>query len=78
VLAQDPADQLDPELLPVIVDVVDQRGEGRSSSAAKKAEAVFRIAFARRSSRFSRSSSTSRARSSVVSPGALPVSTRAC
>jgi hypothetical protein len=48
------------------------------SSSAKKADALLRISFARRSSRFSRSSSTSRARSSVVRPGALPASMRAC
>ena len=66
---EDPADRLDAELLAMLVDVVDQRVEGRSSSAAKKAEADFRIAFARRSSRTSRSNSAIRARSSVVVPG---------
>ena len=44
----------------------------------EEADALLRISFARRSSRFSRSSSTSRARSSVVRPGALPASMRAC
>jgi hypothetical protein len=68
-LGEDPADRLDSVLLLVLVDVVDQRVEGRSSSAAKKAEALFKIAFARRSSRTSRSSSLIRARSSVVVPG---------
>ena len=54
VLGQHRADRLDPETCPV---------EGhylldwRSSSAPKKADAAFKISFARRSSRFSRSSS---------------------
>ena len=48
----------------MLVDEPHERGDGRSSSAAKKAEAVFKIAFARRSSRFSRSRSTRRRRSS--------------
>jgi hypothetical protein len=45
---------------------------------AKKTDAVFRISFARRNSRFSRSSSFNRARSSLVRPGRLPssISTR--
>ena len=42
---QDPADWLDPELLFVGVDVANY-GFGRSSSAAKKAEADFKIALA--------------------------------
>jgi hypothetical protein len=53
----------------MLVDKPHERGDGRSSSAAKKAEAVFKIAFARRSSRFSRSNSTSRRRSSLETPG---------
>ena len=48
-----------------------------SSSVAKKSDADFRISFARRSSRFSRSSSFSFARSSVVRPGRRPSSTSA-
>ena len=48
---------------------------GRSSSAAKKADAVFKIALARRSSAFSRFSRFSSADSSVVSPGRWPAST---
>jgi hypothetical protein len=64
-LGEDGADRLDPELILVRVDVRDQRCCGRSSSAAKKADAVFKIAFARRSSRFSRSSSTTRAAGST-------------
>jgi hypothetical protein len=45
-----------------------------SSAAAKNAEAVFRISFARRNSRTSRSSSPIRAASSLVRPGAVPTS----
>src|SRR5688500_18798331 len=57
VLGEHQADRLDPELtaLPVrdrvvavLVDEPHEPGEGRSSSAAKKADAVFKIAFARR------------------------------
>ena len=40
----------------VLVDEPHERGDGRSSSVAKKAEAVFKIAFALRSSRFAASS----------------------
>ncbi len=69
-LGEDGADRLDPELFLVLVDVGDQRCEGRSSSAAKKADALLRIAFARRSSRFSRSNSTIRATGSSVTTGA--------
>ncbi|OHV28898.1 hypothetical protein BBK14_17330 [Parafrankia soli] len=47
------------------------------SSAAKKADADFRISFARRSSRFSRSSSASRAATSVGTPAFVPASTSA-
>ncbi len=54
------ADRLDPVLVPVGVDELDDHRCGRSSSAAKKADALFRIAFARRNSRFSRSNSASR------------------
>src|SRR3954469_18195521 len=68
------ADRLDPELVFVFVDVADGQREGRSSSAAKKADALFRMAFARRSSRTSRSSSASRDASSVVVPGRVPAS----
>jgi hypothetical protein len=66
---------LDPELptidhvVTMLLDEPHERGDGRSKSAAKKADAVFKIAFARRSSRFSRSNSTSRRRSSLDTPG---------
>ncbi len=68
-LGEDAADRLDPVFELVAVDEGDDQREGRSSSAAKKADALFRIAFARRSSRTSRSSSASRVASSVVVPG---------
>src|SRR4051794_28514668 len=54
VLGEHGTDRLDAEPLPVIVDVGDDYRSRRSSSAwAKKADAVFRISFARRSSAFS-------------------------
>jgi hypothetical protein len=57
----------------MIVDERDHHFARRSSSAwAKYAEAFFRISFARRSAKFSRSSCFSRCRSSVVSPGRWP------
>ena len=62
----------------MLVDEPHERGDGRSSSAAKKADAVFKIAFARRSSRFSRSSSASRADRSVLPRAAAPASIWAC
>src|SRR5664280_743284 len=49
------ADRLDPERVLVLLDVVHGQREGRSSAAAKKTDADSRIAFARRSSRTSRS-----------------------
>ncbi len=45
---------------------------------AKQADAVFKIAFALRSSRFSRSRSTRRRRSSLERPGLVPASIWAC
>src|SRR5664280_301785 len=71
------ADRLDPERVPVLLDVVHDQREGRSSAAAKKPDADSRIAFARRSSRTSRSSSPSRAAAAVVVPGQPPASTSA-
>src|SRR5699024_290879 len=56
-------------------DVVDDYRKGRSSSAAKKANADFRISLARRSSRFFFSSSARRSASVVVCPGFSPLST---
>jgi len=57
-------------------EVHDQR-EGRSSSAAKKAEAAFKIEFARRSSAISRFNRFSSTDSSVVTPARVPWSTSA-
>jgi hypothetical protein len=68
-------DRLDSELLPLGVDIGDDYFNRRSSSAAaKNAEAVRRISFARRSSRFSFSNSAIRRRSSLVVPGRPPPS----
>jgi hypothetical protein len=67
------ADRLDPEPLSVRVDERDHL-LGPSSSTAKKADAAFKISLARRSSRFSRSSSVRRCRSSVESHGRWPSS----
>jgi hypothetical protein len=66
-IVQDCADRLDSELLPL----------DNPLAAAKNAEAVVRISFARRNSRTSRSSSAIRATSSLVRPGAVPASTSA-
>ena len=71
---EDFADGLDSELLTVLIDVVDHHLCGRSSSAAKKAEALFKIALARRSSLFSCSSSEMRCLSAVVTPPMIPSS----
>ena len=78
---QHAADRLDPEPVPMGVDVRHHRGYllRRSSAAwAKYADAVLRISFVRFSSRFSRSSAASRSRSLVVRPGCWPVSRSAC
>jgi hypothetical protein len=53
-------------------------GSRGSSSLAKKADAAFKISFARRSSWFSRRSRFSSADSSLVDPGRAPASTSAC
>ena len=53
---EDAADGLDPELFAILVDERDHFVVGRSSSAAKNAEAAFRISFARRASASSRRS----------------------
>src|SRR5690625_4504179 len=74
---QNTADGLDPELISIQIDVSDHLVVGRSSSAAKKADAVFRISFARRSSAFSRFSLRIWACSSEDTPGFLPASTSA-
>jgi hypothetical protein len=69
---QGPADRLDPEPVTMRVNVAGHLGRRPSSSAAKKAEAVRRISFARRSSRTSRSSAAMRCCSAVVTPGRWP------
>src|SRR5690606_22635476 len=75
---QNPADRLDPILLAMLADEAGHRLNGRSSSAwAKYADALRRISFACRSSRFSRSSAFSRSASSVGTPARLPLSTSA-
>src|SRR5215211_5090014 len=68
-----PAEEPDLETIPTLVDEAGHL-RGRSSSWAKNTLASFRIWLARRSSRFSFSSSTMRARSSVVVPGRVPLS----
>src|SRR5699024_8792940 len=64
---EDAADGLDPELLAMHVDERDHFVVGRSSSAAKNAEAAFRISLARLASASSRRSR--RFSSSSGSPG---------
>src|SRR6056297_270485 len=76
---QNTGDRLDPENLAMLFDEGNHLRNGRSSSAwAKYADAFFRISLAVRSSRFSRSSCSSRARSSVVRPARSPASRAAC
>ena len=74
-LGQHAADRLDAEHLFVIVDVVDDCGYWRSSSAAKKTDADFRISLARLSSLFSARSLRISAAMSVVTPPRRPEST---
>ena len=59
----------------VFADEVHDQWEGRSSSAAKKADAAFKIAFALLSSAFSRFNLLISKASSVVAPGRAPAST---
>ena len=77
VLAEHPADRLDPEPFLLLADEPHERPSGRSSSAAKKADAAFRISFARRSSATSRFSVLICSFSPVVIPGRVPASTSA-
>ena len=72
--AQDPADRPDPETTFVFVDVRGLQRRAGSSRAAKKAEAVVRISFARRSSAFSARSCLS---SAIASRAARSVSAAA-
>src|SRR5436190_10940980 len=72
------ADRLDPIRFPMIIDERDHGFTRRSSSAwAKYADALRRISFACRSSRFSRSSAFSFSAISVGTPARLPLSTSA-
>lgn len=67
------ADRLAPVSLAVGVDESHHHLGRRSSSAwAKKADALRKISFTRRSSRTSRSSCLRRSRSSLVRPGRIP------
>jgi hypothetical protein len=61
----------------VLADELHDDREGRSSSAAKKADAAFRIAFARLSSAISRFSRRTSADSCDVVPARSPASTSA-
>ena len=67
--AEHAADGLDPETIAVFVDERDHLVVGRSSSAAKNADAVFKISLARRSSLFSLFNLRISTDSSVVTPG---------
>jgi hypothetical protein len=79
VVGEDPADRLDAaEAVLVLVDERYERVCGRSSSAAKKLAAAFRISLARFSSAFSFFNTLSWADSSVVAPGRVPVSISCC
>ena len=56
----------------MLVDELHERGDGRSSSAAKKAEAVFKIAFAPAQTIVRRSSATAISREIVVDQRSEP------
>jgi hypothetical protein len=73
-LGEDGTNRFDPELILVLIDVLDDQREGRSNSAAKKTAALFKIPLARRSSRFSRSSAAIRSASVLLVPGRSPAS----
>src|SRR5699024_9255345 len=83
-LAQGGADRLDSELSAlhdvgtVVVDEGHDHLYWRSSSAPKKDAARFKISFARRSSRTSRSRAFTRSDSSVLTPATSPASMSAC
>src|SRR5256714_10199600 len=77
VFGQLPADRLDREHLPVLVDEPHERGCDRSSSAAKKTDAALRISLARLSSATSRRSFLISAASWDVTPGRAPALTSA-
>lgn len=69
------ADELDPELIAIGIDIGEQFVAGRSSSAAKNADAVFKISLALRKSATSRLSLRISACSELVVPGRSPAST---
>jgi hypothetical protein len=71
---QHTADELDSELIAMSIDVGDHFVAGRSSSAAKNADADFRISLALRNSAFSRLSLRISACSELVTPGRSPAS----
>ena len=73
-IAQCRTDRIDSVFIAVSRDELHDQRCGRSISAAKKAEACFKIVFARRSSRFSRSNAAMRSASSLVVPGRTPPS----
>ena len=84
-LGQGGADRLDTPPQPVtltpvgvLVDELRDQREGRSSSAAKKADAAFRMALARLRSAFSRFNRRTSKDSSVAVPGRSPPSTCPC
>jgi len=73
------ADRLVPEAVLEVFDVGDDYLSRRSSSAAaKNADAVRKISFARRSSAFSRLKVCSSTATSFDTPGRRPVSTSIC
>src|SRR5690606_31049659 len=71
---EDAAEELDPELIPMLVDEADHVGQGRSSSFAKNTLAALRTSFAFRSSAFSRRSRLFSSATSVGTPGRCPAS----
>ena len=62
----------------VLVNIANHHRAGRSSSAAKKADAVRRISFVRLSSAFSLRRRLFSAAMSLVIPGSVPASMLAC
>src|SRR5207248_1976089 len=76
-LGQHGTDRLDPEPVLVFRDERYERGSRGSSSLAKKADAAFKISFARRSSAFSRRSRFTSSDSSLDVPARVPASTSA-
>src|SRR5690606_7964209 len=71
---QNTANELDPELIAMRIDEGDHFVAGRSSSAAKNADADFKISLALRNSAFSRLSLRISACSVLVTPGRCPAS----